>query len=139
MKRFLLLLSLPLILGLSTWAFMEGRKEMQKERDREKPVQTPPRVKKTSDGSVIIEFDKATYALSGIASQTSDGPLKTAAIVSADGQSWYYAETSPGIFQRKKCVEVQCPTKNETVVVQGAQLLLSEERKGKIKMGEGGE
>ncbi len=62
MKRFLLLLSLPLILGLSTWAFMEGRKEMQKERDREKPVQTPPRVKKTSDGSVIIEFDKATYS-----------------------------------------------------------------------------
>lgn len=138
MKKLIALILTPVFLGLCVWAFLEGRKEMQKERDRERPVQGEPRIKKVADGSSVIEFNEETLRLSGVASENLSGPIRTDAIVMADGNAWYFAEIREGVFQRKRCVSPTCPVTQERVVVRGAQILLSEERKDVIRIGEEG-
>ncbi len=137
MKRIILIFLLLMIFVGSVFAFLEGRKEMQKEREREKPVDTPPRVKATSNGSVI-EFDGPTLAISGIVAEKTSGPISVNCIVTADGKPWYYAEVSPRVFLRKPCSSEACVVSDETIVTRGAQMLLSEERKNIIKIGEDG-
>lgn len=135
MKKLILALLLPLVISAGVFAFLEGRKEMQKEREREKPVQTPPRVKETPNGSVI-EFDKETFALSGLLTEKTTGSLNINSIVTADGKTWYYAEVGQRLFTRKPCSSAVCEVSNETIVTRGAQTLLSEERKNIIRIGE---
>lgn len=137
MKKAVLILLLLVVIAGSVFAFLEGKKEMQKEREREKPVETPPRVKSTPNGSVI-EFDELTLALSGIVAEKISGPVNINCIVTADGKPWYYAEISPRTFLRKPCSSEACAVSNETIVTRGAQMLLSEERKNLIKIGEEG-
>ena len=136
MKKLVTVFLIPVFGGLCIWAFLEGRKEMQKEREREKPVQTAPRAKKEADGSVAIEFDQETLRLSGINSKVFTGPLEVNSIVIADGIDWYFSETEPGVFRRKRCAANGCSVSNEKIVIQGAQILLSEEKKGIIRIGE---
>ena len=137
MKRSIFVFLLMLIVAAGVFAFLEGRKEMQKEREREKPVETPPRIKTTSNGSVI-EFDESTFAISGIFSEKVSGSINVNYIVTADGKPWYYAEVGPRVFLRKLCASEACLVSNESVVTRGAQMLLSEERKNMIKIGEEG-
>ena len=136
MKKLFTIFLIPIFMGLGIWTFLEGRKEMQKERDREKPVETASRFKKEADGSSVIEFDQETLRLSGVNSKVITGALEVNSTVMADGIEWYFSETKPGIFHRKRCVSNGCAVANEKVVVQGAQVLLSEERKGIIRIGE---
>ena len=138
MKKLVAFIFIPVFLSLGVWAFLEGRKEMQKEREREKPVQTAPRAKKESDGSFVIEFNSGTLQFSGVSAENVTGPLGTDAIVTADGNAWYFTEVRPGAFQKKRCPSPSCPVSQEKVVVRGAQMLLSEERKGIIRIGEEG-
>ena len=138
MKKLIALILISAFLIFGVWAFLEGRKEMQKEREREKPVQTAPRVKKQSDGSSVIEFEPETLRLSGVVAENINGPLKSDAIVAAHGDAWYFVEISPGVFQRKRCTSSACSVSREKVVVRGAQMLLSEERKDTIQIGEEG-
>ncbi len=137
MKRIVLIVLLLVIVAGSVFAFLEGRKEMQKEREREKPVKAPLRVKATTRGSVV-EFDEPTLALSGIVAEKISGLVKVNSIVIADGKPWYYAEVSPRVFLRKPCSSEACAVSDETIVTRGAQMLLSEERKNIIKIGEEG-
>ncbi|MBA3708341.1 MAG: hypothetical protein H0W83_05940 [Planctomycetes bacterium] len=57
MKRFwiwtITVCSLAVVAGLLTWAFIEGRAEMAREREREAPVSSPSRVASGNDGPVI--------------------------------------------------------------------------------------
>ena len=138
MKKLFTIFLIPIFMGLGIWGFLEGRKEMQKEREREKPVETAPRFKKEADGSSVIEFDQETLRLSGVNSKVITGALEVNSTVMADGSEWYFSETEPGIFHRKRCVSNGCAVSNEKVVVQGTQVLLSEERKGIIRIGEDG-
>lgn len=135
MKKIILIIIVPVIVVGGVFAFLEGRKEMQKEREREMPVETPPRLKETPNGSVI-EFDETTLTLSGIATEKINGPLNINSIVTADGKAWYYAEVAERIFMRKPCASPACEVSNMTIVTCGAQTLLSEERKDIIKIGE---
>ena len=135
MKKLILILLLPAVIASGVYFFLEGRKEMQKEREREKPVLTPPRVKEAGDG-VVIEFDESTLAISGLKLERATGPLGMNAIVTADGKAWYYAEVDKRVFMRKPCSSSVCAVSDEMVVTLGAQMLLSEERKNFIKIGE---
>lgn len=51
--------------ALLVWAFMEGRKELAVEQERERPIKAPLRVA-TRDGETAITLDKATQVKSGI-------------------------------------------------------------------------
>ena len=136
MKKLFTIFLIPLLIGLGIFAFLEGRKEMQKEREREKPVETAPRFKNEADGSTVIEFDQETLRLSGVNSKIITGALEVNSTVMADGIEWYFSETGPGIFHRKRCASNGCSVSNEKIVVTGTQVLLSEERKGIIRIGD---
>lgn len=51
---------------LAVWGFMEGRKELALEQERERPVQVPSRVVAQADGTAVV-FDADTQTLGGIA------------------------------------------------------------------------
>ena len=48
------------VVGGLTFAFIEGRKEMAREREREKPVKTPPRTSRAPGGEAVIKLDAET-------------------------------------------------------------------------------
>jgi hypothetical protein len=48
------------VVGGLTFAFVEGRKEMAREREREKPVKTPPRTSQSPGGEAVIKLDAET-------------------------------------------------------------------------------
>lgn len=61
------------VLGGLTFAFVEGRKEMAREREREKPVKTPPRTSRSPGGEAVIKLDaetrqRVTIAVASLAS-----------------------------------------------------------------------
>src|SRR5213593_3348396 len=63
-----------LLVGLGAlliWAFLEGRKEVAVEQERERPVKAPLRVA-IEDGESVITLDQATQKKSGIVA----APLK---------------------------------------------------------------
>lgn len=51
--------AIGLVAGL-TFAFVEGRKEMAREREREKPVKTPARTSRAPGGDAVIKLDADT-------------------------------------------------------------------------------
>ena len=64
-KSMLVVILLVGIGALLVWAFIEGRKELATEQERERPIKTPLRVA-TQDGETVITLDKATQVKSGI-------------------------------------------------------------------------
>lgn len=63
--------------GLLVFAFIQGRAEFAKEKEREAPVKTPSRVS-TENRETVVAIDKATLAKSGIevaALTANTGPL----------------------------------------------------------------
>ncbi|HEY3243335.1 MAG TPA: HlyD family efflux transporter periplasmic adaptor subunit, partial [Phycisphaerae bacterium] len=55
---------------LLTWAFMEGREELAREGQRERPVKVPPRVSRSASGELIVTLDAATQARIGLKTAT---------------------------------------------------------------------
>lgn len=53
------------IAGL-TFAYLEGRKELDREREREKPVKTPPRASRSPTGETVVKLDAETRQRVGI-------------------------------------------------------------------------
>lgn len=66
LKTILLIIAATGIAALLVWAFLEGRKELAMEQERERPVKAPLRVT-TEEGESVITLDKATQKKSGIA------------------------------------------------------------------------
>lgn len=54
------------LIALLSWAFVEGRKELAAEREREMPVKAPSRVSRTSTGETIVTLDIETQQRIGL-------------------------------------------------------------------------
>lgn len=59
-KRILGLVIIAGVGALLVWAFIEGRREMAKEAEREGTIKTPSRVTRTEDGTTVITLDHET-------------------------------------------------------------------------------
>lgn len=64
-KSFMLLGIGAVVVGLVVWGFIEGRKELALEQERERPVTVPPRVV-VQDGGTAVVFDARTQKLADI-------------------------------------------------------------------------
>ncbi len=146
------------VIALLIWTFLEGRKELAMEQERERPIKAPLRVS-IVHGESVITLDAATQKVSGIntaalAPSTSEARRQAysavvvpdAAVVWLDGKAWVYVQKGPERFVRKELSSDRPSAsgwivkKNflpgDRVVVQGAQLLLSEEFRSQIRIGE---
>lgn len=54
------------LIGLLVFAFIEGRAELAREREREKPIKIPPRISRTAGGNVVVTLDRDTQARIGL-------------------------------------------------------------------------
>ena len=54
-----LIVGAGVIVGLS-FAFIEGRDEIAREREREAPIKVPPRISRTAEGDVVVTIDSET-------------------------------------------------------------------------------
>jgi multidrug efflux system membrane fusion protein len=48
------------VIGLLIFAFIEGREELAREREREAPIKTAPRISRTAEGDIVITIDRET-------------------------------------------------------------------------------
>lgn len=135
--------------ALLAWAFIEGRKELQQERERDMPIKLPPRVQSISGGGVKIVLDRQTQDLTGIqvqgVRQTREGMVVPAStLIRQEGKLWVYCQSAPEEFIRKPVrlgqaapehgVALEGLSPQEKVVTVGAQMLLSEEFKVQIQV-----
>ncbi len=142
---------------LLVWAFLQGRKELIVEQEQEKPVTAANRVS-IAHGETVITLDAVTQKISGIDTKalvpgfsehtggkyTPSAVIPDSAVVWLDGRAWAYVQKGRERFIRQE-VSTNHPvgkgwfvTKNfqagDYVVVQGAQLLLSEEFRAQIQI-----
>ena len=66
MKKLLTFIIIAAIIGGLIFAFIEGREEFAREREREKPVESPQRLASVK-GEAVLKLDEDDQALSGIA------------------------------------------------------------------------
>ena len=159
LKTIVTMLAIIVILALLVWAFVEGRKELALEQERERPINVPSRVS-IEHGESVITLDVATQKLGGIetarlAPAPGDGQKSSqgisvpdSAVVWLDGKAWVYLQKDSERFVRRDITSgnpVQSGrfvSKNikagDRIVTQGAQLLLSEEFRSEIQVGEEG-
>jgi len=142
------------VAALLSWAFIEGRKEMQREREREAPIKVPPRLGRTSRGEPALMLDEEGRRLAALETTParSFGSLVSVprgALLRHDGRAWVFVETEPGHYVRRE-VALDQPAEGswllrggvrvgERVVSIGGQSLLSEELKSVIHVGEEGQ
>ncbi len=142
---------------LLVWAFLQGRKEVIVEQEREKPVTAANRVS-IAHGETVITLNAVTQKISGIDTKalvpgfsedtgrkhTPGVVVPDSAVVWLDGRAWAYLQKGRERFIRQE-VATNHPvgkgwfvTKNfqvgDYVVVQGAQSLLSEEFRAQIQI-----
>lgn len=85
-KKSFILTAIGLVIGcLAIWGFIEGRKELALEAERERPVQVPSRVVNEPDGIAVV-FDAATQkradiAVAPVRTTTRRGEVETLATV----------------------------------------------------------
>lgn len=145
MKKLLLPFALIGIAALGVWGFMEGRHEVAMEALREKPVNVPPRMVEENEQH-LLSLSDADKLAGGITMEAlSPQAVPTSALVWWGDKAWVYVETSPGKFLKtavtikrfeQEHYEVEGVSSPARIVTQGAQLLLSEEERGSIEVGE---
>ena len=54
------------LIGLLIFAFIEGRAELAREREREQPIKVPPRISRNANGDVIVTVDRETQIRIGL-------------------------------------------------------------------------
>ncbi len=145
MKKFMMLVVLIGLAALMVWGFVEGQHEAEMESLREKPVNAPPRVVEENERQVVGLTD-ADRTSGGIAvEEISPQALSNSALVWWGDKSWVYVETSPGKFLKTPITiktfeqgnyEVEGLSSPVRIVTHGAQLLLSEEERASIEVGE---
>jgi hypothetical protein len=147
------------IAGLLVWAFIQGRIGLMVEQEREKPITVAKRVS-IAHGETVITLDEVTQKTSGIDTKAlvSDFSVDTerkhtpgvvipdSAVVWLDGRAWAYVQKGRESFIRQEVVTSHPVVKGwfvtkkfqngDRVVVQGAQLLLSEEFRAQIQIGD---
>ncbi len=139
-----------------TWSFLQGRKEAAREEEGDQPVKAVSRVTLLK-GLTIIRLDAADQKLNGIVvkalargffgtgqKRTAGALVPDSAVVWLDGRAWAYVREGADRFVRHE-VPLRhrtgmgwLVTKNfspgDSVVTGGAQLLLSEEFRSKIRI-----
>ena len=145
MTRFLTLAFLLGLAALAVWGFIEGRHEAEMEALREKPVNAPARVAEENERQVISLSD-ADKTAGGIAvEQVSPQAVPASALVWWGDKAWVYVEVSHGKFFKtavtiqkieQEHYAVESLSSPARIVTQGAQLLLSEEERHSIEVGE---
>lgn len=145
MKKFMMLVVLIGLAALVIWGFVEGQHEAEMEALREKPVNAPPRVVEENERQVVSLTD-ADRTSGGIAvEEIPPQAVPNSALVWWGDKAWVYVETSPGKFLKTPVVikkfeqehyEVEGVPSPVLIVTHGAQLLLSEEERASIEVGE---
>lgn len=148
------------LISILIWAFKEGREELNKERERERPVDTEVRVFK-EEGKVMIDLDEETQERSGMViapiepmtyqKENSQKDRKgvlipRSAIVWLEGEPFVYVQEEKDHFAREEVLNYilvkdgwfvsEKFRPGERIVVAGAQMLLSTEFRDQIKVGE---
>ncbi|MDE3060421.1 MAG: hypothetical protein KGJ06_05370 [Pseudomonadota bacterium] len=145
MKKLLLPFALIGIAALGVWGFMEGRHEVAMEALREKPIDFPPRMVEENEQHLVSLSDADKLAGGIVVEEISPQAVPASALVWWGEKAWVYAETSPGKFLKTAVTikkfeqghyEVEGVSSPARIVTQGAQLLLSEEERGSIEVGE---
>ena len=142
------------IAALLNWAFIEGRAEMKREREREAPIKVPPRLGRTSRGEPALLLDEEAGRLAALETATARSfggfvSVPRGALLRHDGRAWVFVEAEPGRYVRRE-VALDQPSEGswllrggvrlgERVVSVGGQSLLSEELKSVIHVGEEGQ
>jgi hypothetical protein len=150
-------LAICAIAGLLVWAFLQGRKGLIVDQERDKPITAAKRVS-FAHGETVITLDEVTQKISGIDTKalmpgfSEDAGEKQilgvvipdSAVVWLDGRAWAYVQKGRGSFIRQEVVTNHPVEKGwfvtkkfqngDRVVVQGAQLLLSEEFRVQIQI-----
>ena len=144
MRRFLALVALIAVAALGVWGFVEGREEAEMEALRERPVDVPLRIVNV-DGADEVRFTEQDRQASGIVIAAMGDKIPKDAVVWWEGKPWVFVETAPLRF-RKTALAIEnfeggfyvargIPA-GSRVVTRGAQVLLSEEQRGAVKVGE---
>src|SRR5438445_445986 len=54
------------LIGLATFSFIQGREELAREREREKPIKIPPCISRNPSGDLIVTLDRDTQTRIGL-------------------------------------------------------------------------
>ncbi len=65
-KRLLAVAVVGAMAALLVWAFIEGRAELAREREREQPIKVPPRVARAPGGELVVTLDHETQGRVGL-------------------------------------------------------------------------
>lgn len=94
--------------------------------------------------SGVVTLDAEALAQSGIvvaprepSARPAPSRIPESAVVWLDGKPWIYVEEAPGHFVRRE-FEASRIAPDARVVISGAQMLLSQEFRAQIQVGEGG-
>ena len=148
--RALVLGALVVFAGLTVFAFVRGRAEFAEERERERPVNSPIRVT-ISDNQAVVSLDPAaseaaSLVMLRLVPRAGAVLLPFSAIVWSEGKPWAYMRSAPGRYSRRgvplgTVVEDGwlLPGKGwqgAEVVLAGGQMLLSEEFRADLNVGD---
>ena len=134
-RRLKLLLQLLVGAGLIllvAWGVYLGRQAAKGEQERERPVEMISRVSRENGENVVI-LDSGAQTKNGIQVEPVKGSIPPSAIVWWEGQSFVYVEKTPGHFARRPLSAVKLGSPFSIVVI-GAQQLLSEELRAQIQV-----
>jgi hypothetical protein len=142
---YLIALSALVAIGaLAAWGFLEGREEAHEEEIAERPVEMPLRIT-SAEGVPAIRLSDRDIRAAEILIVTIADAVPDDAVVWSDGKPWVFVEVAPLRFRKVPLVlekgaagdrAARGVPPGSRVVVQGAQLLLSEEMRDSIEVGE---
>ena len=131
--------------ALGVWGFVAGRHEAEMEAQREAPMEAPARVSQENGVPVIKLSATERTAADIVVNEVAANVLPLTALVWSGDEIWVYVERSAGEFRKAPVTikqltpsgyEVAGLPAQSRVVTQGAQLLLSEEQRGSLHVGE---
>lgn len=69
------------VTALLAWAFIEGRAELARERERERPIKVPPRIARAAGGELVVTLDHDTQVRLGLVTEALAAVQRRAQLV----------------------------------------------------------
>jgi hypothetical protein len=152
-RLLLIMTALVAVTSLMIWGYLSGREEMLAEQEGEQLIRMTPRV----GGNDVITLDQNVRLRSGIIAvplesvsyhQKTMVVIPSSAVVWLNNKAWIYVQKDEDHFVRG-AVSTEEPFKDgwlvekntidgNKIIISGAQLLLSEEFRSQIPVGEEG-